>query len=253
MFQGGDTNGDTFLDPGEVWTYEATGTAVAGQYANTATVTGTPGQEFDGVLTDSDPSHYFGLVASIDIVKTPDAAVVDFGAPHTFTITVTNTSNVNLTGVTVSDPVTPACDRAIGTMTPGQVVTYTCTVAQVVQHINNIASVQGVAPDGTVVTDQDPAEVTILGVGGNSSLGDLVWVDTNQNGVQDGGEPGHLGGAGPSRPRSRHGDDHPVGRTGFDNHSHQFVRSLSGRGSRARGLHGDPGPVLGVRHADDSR
>ena len=193
VLQGGDTNGDTFLDPGEVWTYQATGSSTAGQYANTATVTGTAGVELDTALTDSDPSHYFGVVASIDIVKTPDAAVVDFGSPHTFTIRVTNTSNVDLTGVVVTDPVTPACDRTIGAMTPGQIVTYTCIVSQVVQHINNIASVQGVAPDGTVVTDADPAEVTILGVGGNSSLGDLVWVDTNRNGVQDGGEQGISG------------------------------------------------------------
>ena len=51
-------------------------------------------------------------------------------------------------------------------MTPGQVVTYTCDVSQVFTHINNIASVQGVAPDGTVVTDEDPAEVTVIGAGG---------------------------------------------------------------------------------------
>ena len=193
VLQGGDSNGDTFLDPGEIWTYQATGSSTAGQYANTATVTGTVGVELDTALTDSDPSHYFGVVASIDIAKTPDAAVVDFGQPHTFTVTVTNTSNVDLIDVVVSDPVTPSCDRTIGAMTPGQVVTYTCELAQVVQHINNIAIVEGVAPDGTVVTDEDPAEVTILGVGGNSSLGDLVWVDTNRNGVQDGGEQGISG------------------------------------------------------------
>ena len=150
----------------EVWTYEATGTAEEGQYANVATVTGSAGDELDTALTDSDPSHYFGLVASIDIVKTPDVAVVDIGAPHTFTITVTNTSNVDLTGVVVTDPVVPACDREIGAMTPGQVVTYTCDVSEVFTHINNIASVEGVAPDGTLVTDEDAAEVTVIGEGG---------------------------------------------------------------------------------------
>ncbi len=67
VLQGGDSNGDAFLDPGEIWTYQATGSSTAGQYANTATVTGTVGVELDTALTDSDPSHYFGLVASIDI------------------------------------------------------------------------------------------------------------------------------------------------------------------------------------------
>ena len=40
VFQGGDTNGDDLLDPGETWLYEATGTAEFGQYANVATVEG---------------------------------------------------------------------------------------------------------------------------------------------------------------------------------------------------------------------
>ena len=40
VFQGGDTNGDDLLDPGETWVYEATGTAEVGQYANVATVDG---------------------------------------------------------------------------------------------------------------------------------------------------------------------------------------------------------------------
>ena len=193
VFQGGDTNGDAFLDVGEVWTYEATGSSTADQYANTATVTGTAGDELDTVLTDSDPSHYFGLVASIDISKTPDVAVVDIGAPHTFEISVTNTSNVDLTDVVVTDPVVPACDREIGAMTPGQVVSYTCEVSEVFQHINNIASVTGVAPDGTVVTDEDPAEVTVIGEGGTCSIGNLVWLDNDGDGVQDAGEPGVAG------------------------------------------------------------
>jgi large repetitive protein len=193
VFKDGDADGDTFLDPGEVWSYEATGTALPGQYANVATVTGTPVPEFEGVLTDTDPSHYFGLAASIDIVKSPDVAVVAIGQPHTFTITVTNTSNVDLTDVVVTDPVTPACDQTIGPMTPGQVVTYTCDVSEVFTHISNIASVQGVAPDGTVVTDEDPAEVTVIGAGGISAIGDLVWFDNNQNGIQDSGEAGITG------------------------------------------------------------
>ena len=190
VFQGGDTDADTFLDPGEVWTYEATGTAVPGQYENTATVQGTVGDELDNVLTDSDPSHYFGLLAAIDINKTPDVAVVDVGAPHTFDIAVTNTSNVVLTNVEVTDPITPSCDRVIGTMEPGAVVSYTCDVASVTGFINNIANVTGIAPDGSEVSDSDPAAVTVLGAGGTAALGDVVWHDRNRNQVQDAGEPG---------------------------------------------------------------
>ena len=58
-FVDGDTDSDTELDPGETWTYEATATAVAGQYTNVATVDG-----FDVLeepVTDTDPSNYFGF------------------------------------------------------------------------------------------------------------------------------------------------------------------------------------------------
>ena len=39
QFLSGDTNNNGRLDPGEIWQYRATGTAVEGQYANTASVT----------------------------------------------------------------------------------------------------------------------------------------------------------------------------------------------------------------------
>ena len=63
-FQGGDANGNNRLDPGETWTYEATGTATGGQYENTGTVTGTDALE--NPVSDTDPSHYFGARAELD-------------------------------------------------------------------------------------------------------------------------------------------------------------------------------------------
>ena len=53
----GDADGDEQLDPDETWTYAATGTATAGQYVNTATVTGL--DMLEDPVSDSDPSHYF--------------------------------------------------------------------------------------------------------------------------------------------------------------------------------------------------
>jgi uncharacterized repeat protein (TIGR01451 family) len=57
QFVGGDVDGDGELEPGEVWTYRASGTAAAGQYANTATVTGL--DVLENEVSDRDPSHYF--------------------------------------------------------------------------------------------------------------------------------------------------------------------------------------------------
>ncbi|MEN8614783.1 hypothetical protein ABFB09_05830, partial [Dehalogenimonas sp. THU2] len=51
-------DGDGLLNVGESWTYEASGIAVAGQYANI----GTASTMFnDAPVSDTDPSHYYGL------------------------------------------------------------------------------------------------------------------------------------------------------------------------------------------------
>lgn len=194
VFQGGDAGGDGRLDPGETWTYTAEGTAAAGQYANRATVTGRADvEDDDATVTDSDPSHYFGANPAIDIEKTPDDTVVEFGAPHTFDIAVTNTGNLPLTGVVVTDPETPSCDRTIGDLAVGEVVAYSCDVAAVERFIDNVARVTGTGVDGTQVSDSDNAVVAPIGLGGTASIGDTVWRDSNRNGIQDPGEPGIAG------------------------------------------------------------
>ena len=75
VFTGGDTNNNTWLDLGEVWTYEASSTVLEGQYTNIATTTGTPiyppgtnnpnfppGTPVPNLPppTDDDPGNYFG-------------------------------------------------------------------------------------------------------------------------------------------------------------------------------------------------
>jgi uncharacterized repeat protein (TIGR01451 family) len=59
VYVSGDLNGDNVLQPSEVWTYRATGTAVVGQYSNIGTVSGVSAG--GKVVTDTDPSHYFGF------------------------------------------------------------------------------------------------------------------------------------------------------------------------------------------------
>ncbi|MCI0396542.1 MAG: DUF11 domain-containing protein, partial [Chloroflexi bacterium] len=55
----------------------------------------------------------------IAIDKSPAAQTVVSGGNANFTITVTNTGTVTLTGVAVTDAAVPACDSAIGTLAPG--------------------------------------------------------------------------------------------------------------------------------------
>ena len=60
VYQSGDANSNSLLDLDETWTYQATGTAVEGQYENTGTVTGKGPEDQD--VSDSDDSHYYGAV-----------------------------------------------------------------------------------------------------------------------------------------------------------------------------------------------
>lgn len=112
----GDTDGDGALDPGEVWVFQHTGTAVAGQYANGSTVTAKPAdnanQAISGIdaITASDPSHYYGVTNGLMLKKFTNGAdadaapgpLVGLGSTVTWTYQVTNSGNTPLT-VTVTD------------------------------------------------------------------------------------------------------------------------------------------------------
>jgi hypothetical protein len=108
-FVGGD-DGDGLLEPGELWVYEADGTAEAGQYANLASVTGDDPD--GGQVSDTDPSHYFGFCAKVHIEKATNGADADcwkkapkipVGEDVTWRYVLTNRGNVALANVTVTD------------------------------------------------------------------------------------------------------------------------------------------------------
>jgi hypothetical protein len=159
VFQNGDANNDGILDPGETWNYQATGTATAGQYENKATVTGTVPFEQPMTVTASDPSHYLGEDPGIAIDKSVDKSVVAPGETVTYTITVTNTGNVALHDVVVSDPKVPACNRTIGDLAPGQSVSYICSFV-VTEPIDNVATVTG--KNNVTVAGTDDARVGLV-------------------------------------------------------------------------------------------
>ena len=63
-----------------------------------------------------------------------------------FTITVTNTNRVELTGVTVTDPLSPRCSRNVGTLAPGASVGYVCSAPNVGRNYTNTVTVSGQRP-----------------------------------------------------------------------------------------------------------
>jgi len=164
------------LQPGESMTCTATGTAVAGQYENLATVNGTPPNGPD--VTAEDPSHYFGVNPSIDIEKAtnaqdPDSPTVEEDAdtapgPYVpldgtvnWTYVVTNTGDTRIESIAVTDDqgVTVTCPESV--LDPGASMTCTATGTAMADQYENLATVNGTpvdaggTPVGDPVTDED--------------------------------------------------------------------------------------------------
>ncbi|HSL83318.1 MAG TPA: hypothetical protein VLF66_11125, partial [Thermoanaerobaculia bacterium] len=155
------------LEPGDAKTCFANGTATAGQYANLGTATGTPEGGGDSV-TDTDPSHYLGEEVAeepaINLEKrtngqdadTPTGPVLDVGDPVTWTYIVTNTGNVPLGGITVTDDqgVTVSCPKA--GLQPGESMTCTGSGTAEAGQYANIGTAEG-HHGPTTVSDTDPS------------------------------------------------------------------------------------------------
>jgi uncharacterized repeat protein (TIGR01451 family) len=149
------------MAPGATVTYSCTLANVTSSFTNVAVATGTPpvgpnvSAQDNAAVTVVPPATH----PAITIVKNPKSQTVTSGGTATFTITVTNTGDVALTNVAVSDALSPNCNHTIGTLNPGQAVSYTCTRANVTASFNNVAVATGHA-GATTVTAQDTAPVT---------------------------------------------------------------------------------------------
>ncbi|MHC5144858.1 MAG: DUF7507 domain-containing protein [Planctomycetota bacterium] len=157
------------LAAGESVVYDCTVTNVTEDFTNTACVEGTTPDQT--TVTDCNDADVVVVVVecpavpAIDIQKTPDLQTVESGANADFTITVTNTGNVDLTDVIVSDPWAPDCNNIIGDLAASDSVTYNCTVTNVTEDFTNIACVAGMA-DQTTVTSCDDADVVVVAIPG---------------------------------------------------------------------------------------
>ena len=165
------------LDPGGHVTFTATyaltqanvnsGTTPA-TFINNATAYGTPPLAADITATDSDskswaesPSIMLEKTGTLDMTVVAPTGVANVGDKINYTFKVTNTGNVTLSGVTVSDtnPSVSITGASIGNLNPGvRTITgsYTLTQADVdAGTFTNTASVTGKSPINTVVNASD--------------------------------------------------------------------------------------------------
>ncbi len=173
VYISGDTNDDGILQVGEVWTYQATGIATAGQYANIGTVVGTPPSGPN--VADSDPSHYYGITpdeTEINIEKytngfdadLPTGPQIPVGGNVTWTYVVTNPNTIPLFDIVVTDnrtgvnPVYISGDlNGDNVLQPNEIWTYRATGIAVAGQYANIGTVRGRSAGGKIVTDSDPS------------------------------------------------------------------------------------------------
>jgi len=150
---------DDLLVPGATTTCTALGTAVAGQYMNEATATGTPPAGLTPPIS-TDPSHYYGWTPGIDLRKTTngiDAATAPgpelaVGSTVVYEYLVTNTGDVPLTDIVVTDDPegTASCPQT--TLDPGEPMTCEIERTVVAGAYTNTGTVTGQPPTGTPVT-----------------------------------------------------------------------------------------------------
>jgi len=142
-------------------TYTCSLANVTASFTNVAVATGTPpvGPNVSASDTAAVTAVAPATHPAITIVKNPKSQTVTVGNTATFKITVTNTGDVALTNVTVTDALSPNCNRTIGTLAPGASVSYSCTRPNVKSSFQNVAVTTGTA-GATTVTARDTAPVT---------------------------------------------------------------------------------------------
>ena len=120
------------------------------------------GEDIEGnVVRDSDDARVNVLAPEIDIQKTPDDQTIVVGSDATFTITVTNTGDVDLINVVVTDPLVPACDTTVPSLAIGESFSYDCTAENVFEDFTNVATVTAEDAEGNPVEDTDDAILRI--------------------------------------------------------------------------------------------
>jgi uncharacterized repeat protein (TIGR01451 family) len=147
------------LAPGASETISCTLGNVTASFTNTATATGHPPVGPD--VTSSDTAAVTVIHPAISIAKGPDSQSIDAGGTATFTIVVTNTGDVALANVTVTDAQAPNCAKAIGDLAPAATSSYTCALAGVNASFTNSATATGHPTVGPDVTATDTAGVTV--------------------------------------------------------------------------------------------
>jgi uncharacterized repeat protein (TIGR01451 family) len=97
----------------------------------------------------------------LDVDKSVNQQAALPGQTVTYTVDVRNRGNVDLTGVTVADPVAPDCAEDVGALAAGATETITCTRAIVEADLGRLRNVATGDSDQTPAVASNPADVVV--------------------------------------------------------------------------------------------
>ena len=120
-----------------------------------------------GVVTSGDDVLVQNLAFSVPVPELQVALratqpKAHAGEPVTFAVVVTNPSNVPASGVAVADEAAPACAKALGTLAPGQTVSYQCTGTAPPDDFTNTVKATGASTLGDALDGVASAHVDVL-------------------------------------------------------------------------------------------
>ncbi|WP_341934385.1 DUF11 domain-containing protein [Microbacterium sp. LWO14-1.2] len=191
-----------------VATYEITQADVnAGSVSNTVTASGAPPSGDEVSATDSVDVATGAQRAELRLTKAGSTLPGEAGLGDviTYAFTVSNTGNVTVTGVAITDPLAGLSTIAVtwpgtaGVLNPGESATATATLAITQQHIDdgrvlNTATAAGTAPGGPVTTASPQSVVPVVAAApavavtnsgslppGSAAGSTVTWTYTLQN------------------------------------------------------------------------
>ena len=128
---------------------------------NIATVTGI--DPLGRTIAPDPASAVVNVIApGLSVVKSVDTGIALAGDTVNWTILVTNTGNVDLADVAVSDAVEPSCNTTIGTLAAHTAATAITCSSVVSADTTNVAVATGVDPLENTLTASDDAVVNVI-------------------------------------------------------------------------------------------
>ncbi|NKI35099.1 DUF11 domain-containing protein, partial [Wenzhouxiangella sp. XN79A] len=192
-------NNDGVFDPGEI--IVCTASLLVGQadldsgaIPNTATaIAGGVTSNPSSALATAIQSPGLALVKT-GVLNDGGDGIADAGDTISYTFAVTNTGNVTITNITLTDPLVTVAGGPIPSLSPGATdsttfsASYTLTQGDIDSGtFTNIATVDGFDPNGTPVSDSDTDTQPLTRLGSLSLLKTGV-VDDGGDGVVDAGD-----------------------------------------------------------------